>query len=103
TCYKNADYSYTNYTVATTVNPDLSGLPHYRISPAANSPISSPNKTTKMYIKATPANYILYQAVRVNNDWIYGKVIDIAQSSFDLNDFVFIDYKFNQLTSDVYL
>ncbi|KJF92131.1 hypothetical protein UB34_20710, partial [Photobacterium leiognathi] len=102
-CYRHADYSSTNYTVATTVNPDLSSLPHYRISPAANPPESRPYQTTKMYIKVEPANYILYQVVRVNNDWIYGKMMDIAQSSFDVNGFTFIDYKFNQLTSDVYI
>ncbi|KJF92187.1 hypothetical protein UB34_20600, partial [Photobacterium leiognathi] len=100
-CYKHAGSSSTNYTVATTVNPDLSGLPHYRISPAANPPVSRPYQTTKMYIKGDPANYILYQVVRVNNDWVYGKVMDIAQSSFDLNGFTFIDHKFNELTADI--
>ncbi|GAK87242.1 hypothetical protein JCM19238_4852 [Vibrio ponticus] len=100
-CYKHADSSSTNYIVATTINPDLSALPHYRISPAANPPVSRPYQTTKMYIKVEPANYVLYQVVRVNNDWTYGKVMDIAQSDFDLNGFVFIDYKFNELTADV--
>ncbi|KJF92023.1 hypothetical protein UB34_20980, partial [Photobacterium leiognathi] len=102
-CYKSASYAHTNFTVATTVNPAFGALPHYRISPPTSSPSAFMINPTKMFIKVDAANYTLYQVVRVNNSWTYAEVMDIASTDFDVNGFVFIDRKFNEITSDVYI
>ncbi|PQJ37905.1 hypothetical protein BTO00_22755, partial [Vibrio campbellii] len=102
-CYRNESYADTNFTVATTVNPSFGALPHYRISPPANSASAFFINPTKMFIKVAPSNYTLYQLVSVNSSWAYTKVMDIAGTDFNPNGFVFIDRKFNEITSDVYL
>ncbi|PQJ37906.1 hypothetical protein BTO00_22760, partial [Vibrio campbellii] len=102
-CYMLVNYAYSEYEVATTINPLLPQLPHYRIAPPATVPASFLINPTKLFIKADIGNYALYQVVRVNNGWTYAKVMDIAGTNFNPNGFVFIDRKFNEITSDVYI